>query len=338
MSRILRHIVLLFLLLLTAYPLVWMTLAAFRKDADVTEHPFAWPEQWLGRNFLTVLRNGGFRDAAANAWLLLAAFACAAAAFVWMLDMVQFRPRLWHLLFYSLLGGAVLAAVNVPALHRGLFARPGFANAFLNSLLLSVLGVTIAIMLAALAAFAFSQMTFKGSRALFLLFLLGMMIPIHVTLIPLNLFLGPHFLNLKGSLMAMAGPYIGFALPISVLILKGAFDAVPHDLTDAARIDGCNAWQTFRHVALPLAKPSLATLLIFNFLTIWNEFAFALTLADARTPTLPVALHNFKGEQGSVDIPVICAALVVTVAPLLIVYVFAQKHIIRGLTAGAVKE
>ena len=338
MQRLLRHLLLLLCLLLSAYPLLWMTLASLRTDADVLEHPFAWPSSWQLRSYGDVLAAGGFGSASDNLTLLLAAFPLAAAAFLWMADLVQFRLRLWHLPFLLALGGALLAAQRHPALHRALQARPGFANAYLNSLTLCIAAVTAAVMLAALAAFALSRLKFRGSNLLFLTFMLGMMIPVHVTLIPLNLLLGPQLLNLKGSPWALVGPYVAFAIPVSVLILRNAFDAIPADLLDAAQIDGCTPWLIFRHIAIPLANPALATLVIFNFLTCWNEFAFALTLADSRRPTLPIALHHFKGEQGSLDIPVICAALVISVAPLLIVYACAQRHIIRGLTAGAVKE
>ncbi|HOG51844.1 MAG TPA: carbohydrate ABC transporter permease, partial [Lentisphaeria bacterium] len=144
-------------------------------------------------------------------------------------------------------------------------------------------------------------------------------------------------MNIKGGLVALAGPYIGFALPISILILRGAFAALPPDLLDASRVDGCSAWGVFRHVALPLSRPALATVVIFNFLTMWNEFAFALTLLGPGCETLPLALTRFKGEH-DIQITQTSAALVLVVIPLIIVYVFAQKHIIRGLTAGAVKE
>ena len=163
-----------------------------------------------------------------------------------------------------------------------------------------------------------------------------MMIPVHVTLIPLNLLLGPQYLNIKESLWALAGPYIGFALPVSILILRGAFSTIPHELLEAARIDGCNAWDVFRFVAIPLARPAFATVIIFNFLTMWNEFAFALTLLGPDNATLPIALNNFKGERG-MYLAETCAALAVVVVPLLVIYIFAQKHIIKGLTAGAVK-
>ncbi len=211
-----------------------------------------------------------------------------------------------------------------------------FPKAYLNSAILCCLGVLCAVILAALAAFAFAQLEFPFKRLLFLLFLAGMIIPVHVTLIPLNRLLGSEFLPLKGTLWALAGPYVGFALPITILILRGAFAAVPEELLEAARIDGCGALRIFWHVALPLVRPALATVVIFNFLTMWNEFAFALTLLDPGTPTLPLAIARFKGEH-DIEIARTCAALTIAVLPLLVVYCLAQKHIIRGLTAGAVK-
>ena len=216
------------------------------------------------------------------------------------------------------------------------FNSGDFGHAYLNSLLICVTSVVVAVVFAAFAAFAFALFEFKGRNALFIAFLLGMMIPVHVTLIPLNLLLGPQYLNIKESLWALAGPYIGFALPVSILILRGAFSTIPNELLDAARIDGCNAWDVFRFVAIPLARPAFATVIIFNFLTMWNEFAFALTLLGPDNATLPIALNNFKGERG-MYLAETCAALAVVVVPLLVIYIFAQKHIIKGLTAGAVK-
>ncbi len=267
----LRHAVLAGFLLVTAYPLVWMALTAFRTEGDAQARPLGLPRQWVMTNLAEVVRSGDF------------------------------------------------------------------GSAYANSLMLCTAAVAGAVTLAALAAFAFAQLRFRGSHALFLLFLVGMMIPVHVTLIPLNRLLGVEGLGIKGGLTALAGPYIGFALPISILILRGAFAALPPDLLDASRVDGCSAWGVFRHVALPLSRPALATVVIFNFLTMWNEFAFALTLLGPGRETLPLALTQFKGEH-DIQITLTSAALVLVVIPLIIVYVFAQKHIIRGLTAGAVKE
>ncbi|MCK5802748.1 MAG: carbohydrate ABC transporter permease [Lentisphaeria bacterium] len=211
-----------------------------------------------------------------------------------------------------------------------------FGQAYVNSVVVCVAGVFGAVALSSCAAFAFARLRFRGQRALFLLFLLGMMVPVHVTLIPLNRLMGTGGLGLKGTLWALIGPYIGFALPLSILILRGAFARIPEELVDAARIDGCSTWGVFTRVALPLVRSAIATVVIFNFLTMWNEFAFALTLLDPARPTLPLAITQFSGEHG-IRLTQTCAALTVVVLPLLVVYCLAQKHIIRGLTAGAVK-
>jgi len=265
-----RHLLSIGFLLLTTYPLLWMTLTALRHESDAQQRPLALPAQWTLENLREVLASGNF------------------------------------------------------------------LQAWLNSLLLCTAAVLLAIASAALAAFAFAQFRFPGRNLLFVLFLLGMMIPVHVTLIPLNQLLGANALNLKGGLEALIGPYAGFALPISILILRRAFEAVPQELLDAGALDGCSRWQVFWHIGLPLARPALSTVLIFNFLSMWNEYAFALTLLGPGCQTLPLAITEFKGEH-DLRITAVCAALLLVLIPLVIVYLFAQKHIIRGLTAGSIK-
>ncbi|MFA6931023.1 MAG: carbohydrate ABC transporter permease [Lentisphaeria bacterium] len=265
-----RHLLLLIFLLFTTYPLLWMTLTAFRTEGDAQQRPLGLPAAWTLQNVREVLHSGNF------------------------------------------------------------------VQAYQNSLFLCIVAVLLAIAAAALAAFAFAHFKFRGSNTLFILFLLGMMIPVHVTLIPLNQLLGADYLNLKGSLMALIGPYAGFALPVSILILRRAFEAIPQELLDAGALDGCSSWQTFWHIGLPLAKPALSTVLIFNFLTMWNEYAFALTLLGPNCQTIPLAITEFKGEH-DLRITAVCAALLLVIIPLIVVYLLAQKHIIRGLTAGSVK-
>ncbi|MBT3288821.1 MAG: carbohydrate ABC transporter permease [Victivallales bacterium] len=270
------------------------------------------------------------------AWLsrrlvLLLAFVVAAYPLIWMVLTAcrteQDARRHPFALFFT-----PTAASFRTVLSSGLFGK-----AYLNSALVALAGVALAVTFAAFAAFAFAHCRFRGRQLLFLLFLLGMMVPVHVTLIPLNRLMAPGVLGLKGTLWALIGPYVGFALPISILILRGAFEAVPKELMEAARMDGCTAWGVFRHVGLPLVRPALATVTIFNLLTMWNEFAFALVLVDGKNATLPLAISQFQGENAT-DITLICAALAVSVLPLLAVYFVAQKHIIRGLTAGALKQ
>ena len=221
---------------------------------------------------------------------------------------------------------------------RKVLSTGQFGRAYLNSLIVGLVSVAVTVAFSATAAYAFARMRFQGRNLLFLLFMGGMMIPVHVTLIPLNRLMGPGLLNLKGTYAALIGPYVGFALPLSILILRGAFEGLPIQLEEAARIDGCSTWGVFRHVALPLVRPALATVIIFNLLTMWNEFAFALTLVtETDMRTLPLALWEFRGERG-MYVSETCAALCVAVLPVFLVYCLAQRHIIRGLTAGAVKQ
>ena len=221
---------------------------------------------------------------------------------------------------------------------RKVLSTGGFGRAYFNSFVVATASVAAATAFSAMAGYAFARMRFRGRNALFLVFLAGMMIPIHVTLIPLNRLMSPGRLGLKDTYLALIGPYVGFALPVSILILRGAFESVPKDLEEAARLDGCSAWGTFWLVALPLVRPALATVVIFNALTMWNEFAFALTLmTDTSMHTLPLALWQFRSEFG-MFIAQTCAALCIAVLPLLVVYCGAQRHIIKGLTAGAVKQ
>ena len=161
-----------------------------------------------------------------------------------------------------------------------------------------------------------------------------MMIPVHITLVPLVRFFGG-FRYPPGVLVMV---YVGFALPVSIFILRGFFRGVPIELEEAARIDGCSTWGIFRHVYLPLARGALAVVVIFNFITIYNEFIFALVFLERTAhKTLPVGLGDFSGPQGAADVPLLCAALVCATLPMLLAYVLAQRHIIKGLTAGAIK-
>ena len=217
-------------------------------------------------------------------------------------------------------------------------ANEGFGRAYLNSTVVVVSSLLLVVVASSLAAYAFARLRFRGKEFLFFGVLAGMMIPVHVTLIPLNRLLGRPPFALKDTYPALVGPYVAFALPISILLLRGAFEGVPRELEEAARMDGCSAFGVFWRVALPLVRPTLAAVVIFNFLTMWNEFAFALTLInDTSMYTLPRALKSFADEAG-VDMGRTSAALCVTVVPMLVLYAAAQKHIISGLTRGALKQ
>jgi len=212
------------------------------------------------------------------------------------------------------------------------FEEGDFARYYLNSAAACGASVLIVCLAAAAAAYAFARMRFRGKEALFLLLLGGMMIPVHVTLVPLYVLMD--WLGLRGTVPALVGPYVAFALPVSVFILRGFFEALPQEMEDAARLDGCGAVGAFWRVALPLSAPALATVFILNFVNMWNEFAFALVLTGGGATTLPVGIWHVSSNFGA-DIPAVTAGLTVGVLPGLVVYFVAQRHIVRGMTAGA---
>jgi len=240
---------------------------------------------------------------------------------------------------------------------RTVFVEKGFGRYILNSVIVTGAAVLLTLVAATLAGFVFARLRFRGRTLLFFIFLAGMMIPVHIVLIPLLKIFGSIQLHLvlwaRGTGMprhammrllmvfehgSLIVTYVAFSLPLSIFIFRGFFERVPAELEEAARIDGCSAFGVFWHVMLPLARPAVAVVTIFNVVTLWNEFVFALTLlhTDALR-TIPLGMFVFSQEQLGPPIPLLCAALSVSVLPMLLVYVLAQKHIIRGLTAGAIK-
>jgi raffinose/stachyose/melibiose transport system permease protein len=186
-----------------------------------------------------------------------------------------------------------------------------------------------------MASYPLSRMKFKLNRPILLLFMVGMMIPIHTTLIPI--FLLTQNMGLYNTLWGLIGPYVAFALPISVVIYTQFMSDLPKELIESAKIDGCGHLQLFWRILFPLLIPATATVAIYNFIHIWNEFIFALVLTNSDdAATLPIGLREFYGEF-SINIPGLMAALTLASVPLLLVYFVAQEKIIKGLAAGSVK-
>ena len=210
-----------------------------------------------------------------------------------------------------------------------------FLTYFLNSAVVTVASVVLTVAFAAPAGYAIAKLVFRGRRAVFILFLCGMMVPVHVTLIPLLKFL--QFLSLYDTRVGLVAVYVAFSLPVAVVLFSAFFREVPRELEEAAELDGCGAWRTFVHIALPLALPAVAGVAMLTLVNVWNDFIFALVLLQsAAKMTLPLGVRNLRGEFGS-DVPLMAAALTIAVVPPLVVYALAQRHLIRGLTAGAVK-
>jgi len=216
-----------------------------------------------------------------------------------------------------------------------IWARGGFVRWFLNSAAVTAASVLLTVVLAAPAGYALAGPRFRGRDAAFLLFAAGMMVPVHVTLVPLlKLF---EVTGLYDTLIGLTAVNVAFSLPVGVVLFAGFFRELPAEILEAAEIDGCGAWDAFRRVALPLSRPAVVGVAMITLVNVWNEFVFPLVLLQ--TPgkyTLPLGVRNLRGEFGT-DVPLMAAALAIAVVPPLIVYALAQRQLIRGLTAGAVK-
>jgi len=212
----------------------------------------------------------------------------------------------------------------------------GLSQYFINSIIVSVVSVVTVVFISALASYPLSRMKFRLNRTLFLLFIAGMMLPIHSTLIPT--FMLTQKMGLYDTMLALIGPYIAFSIPISIFILTQFMQEIPQALEDAAKIDGCTHFGVFWRVMLPMLTPALSTVFIYNFIHLWTEFIFALVLISSpEKMTLPLGLQNFYGEF-SVNVPGLMAALTLASLPVLLVYFFAQEKVVKGLSGGAVKE
>ncbi len=206
---------------------------------------------------------------------------------------------------------------------------------FLNSVFVSAVSVIVTIIVGSMSAFAIKRLKWKLSGLVLGLFLLGVMIPIHSTLIPL--FILFKNVGFADKYIALILPYVAFALPTSVFILTGFMGSFPKDIEEAAVMDGCSMAGVFWRMIMPLSKSAIATITIFNFVSMWNELMFAMIfISDPLKMTLPVSLTRFKGQY-STDWTVQLAATMIMVLPSIVIYMFLNDKIIESMTVGAVK-
>lgn len=211
----------------------------------------------------------------------------------------------------------------------------GFFNYFLHSVIVLAVTLTILLFATACAAYPLSRMEFKLRGFIYGLIVACMSIPIHVTLIPI--FKMSTQLNVYDTLWALVGPGVAFGIPISCYILTTFMRTIPKEIEESAEIDGCGKFRNFFTIILPLSKAGLSTLAIYDGVTIWNEFAFANTLTQSKSAqTLPLAIKAFQGEH-SIHIPMIMSVLVLTVLPMILLFIVLQDKLVKGLMAGAVK-
>ncbi len=195
--------------------------------------------------------------------------------------------------------------------------------------------VTVATALSILAGYAFGLMRFRGSEALFYLVLLGLMIPTEAMIVPL--YYDMRDLGLIDTYWALILPQIGTSVAFGTFWMRAYFRSVPPSLVEAARIDGASSWFTLWRVLLPLARPAVLTMTVLLFMWTWNEFLLALVMVtDEGLRTAPLGLSFFQGRNTS-DLTLLASGSVIVAAPVVILYVFLQRHFIRGMLSGAVK-
>jgi raffinose/stachyose/melibiose transport system permease protein len=210
-----------------------------------------------------------------------------------------------------------------------------FGQYFLNSILIAAVTVTGTVVLAIMAAYPLSRFRTRLNTPMMLLFLAGIMVPVHVTLIPIYVL--TQQMTMYDSIAALFGPFIAFNLPMAVFVLASFFRQIPEALFDAAKIDGAGHWRILRSVVVPVAGPAISTVAIITFIFVWNEFVFALVLLSSQSNyPLPLGLNAFYG-QFSVDIPGMMAALTLATIPSVLFYLLAQERVVSGLAAGALR-
>jgi raffinose/stachyose/melibiose transport system permease protein len=204
-----------------------------------------------------------------------------------------------------------------------------------NDLFVCVLKVPLGIVLEAMAAFALTRLRMRRPTAVFIFFLVGMMLPMQVALVPISVVYNQ--LHLFNTYFGLFYVYVGFGLSFGILVFRGFFMSIPKEMDEAAYIDGCSKARLFISIILPLAKPATATLVITDFLATWNEFLLSnIIITDKAMKTVPSGLMTYVGQHGT-DFGGLCAGLLISIVPVMIVYLVFQRYFVEGL-AGAVKQ
>ena len=204
-----------------------------------------------------------------------------------------------------------------------------------NSLRTTFISILLIVTCGFIVGYIISRIKFKLNRVIYVMFLMGMLIPIHSLLVPVYIVFKNFGLTDKWYTLII--PYVAFGLPIAIFLVEGFVKGIPVALEEAAAIDGSSFSRTLFSIILPVTKPILTTIAIIQTFACWNEFSFALVLiSNTKFQTVPLAMTQFTGQFAS-DYPKIMAAMLLTMSPILVLYFVFSKQIIKGMVAGAVK-
>jgi multiple sugar transport system permease protein len=218
--------------------------------------------------------------------------------------------------------------------YRNLFGYFDFLKYMKNSLVVALCTMILSLIVSTLAAYAFSRYQFKGRNVLMGIFLSGNMFPAVLLMIPLYTIM--RSLKLLYTPMGLILAYTSFTIPFSVWLIQGFIRDVPFSLEEAALVDGCNRMGAFFHIFIPVLTPCLLAAGVYVFMQSWNEYTMASLFTNPSTRTIPVALNSLIGQLG-VEWDILCAGGTIAIIPVCIMFFFAQKRLVSGLTSGAVK-
>lgn len=252
-------------------------------------------------------------------------------------------PLVW--MFYSSLkekrvfNADIISLPKDPTLlnYERVLSNPDYniVRSMINSSRTTIISVALIVLFGFIVGYMLARVRFKGNRILYIMFLMGMLIPIHSLLVPIYVVFKNAGLNNQWFTLII--PYVAFGLPIAIFLVEGFVKGIPVALEEAAAIDGSSFGRTLFQIIMPICKPIMTTVAIIQTFSCWNEFSFALVLIkDKALQTVPLAMTNFKGQFAS-DYPKQMAAMLLTMAPIIILYFIFSKQIIKGMVAGAVK-
>ena len=218
--------------------------------------------------------------------------------------------------------------------YQKVLSDDGLINALINTAKITVASSLLVVIVAALAAYAFSWIDFKGRDPLFLLVIALLVVPLQMALIPVARLFG--MVGIFGSIYGAIAFHVAFGLPFAIFLLRNFFIGIPHELLEAARIDGASEWAIFSKIVLPLGMPAIASLLIFQFLWTWNDLLVSLVYTDQSSATITVFIRDQLRQFGS-NLEIIAPAAFISMIVPLIVFFSFQRYFVQGLLAGSIK-
>ncbi|WP_232821805.1 carbohydrate ABC transporter permease [Desertihabitans aurantiacus] len=213
----------------------------------------------------------------------------------------------------------------------------GIGRYFLNSVIVVGASLFLVMLLGAMCSYVLARYQFPGRRIIYYLMLAGLTFPVFLAIVPLFKIL--QSMDLLGTLPGLILTYVAFALPFTVFFLYAFFRTLPQEIAEAAAIDGCGDWRTFFSVMLPMARPGLASVAIFNFLGLWNQFLIPVAInTNQENWVLTQGMASYAGQIGyAIDFGGLFAAVIITIAPVLVVYIIFQRQLQGSVTSGALK-